>query len=53
MKQQRILICDRIAQVGIDILKELFAVDFKPGIAPEELLDSVHKYPTKTTFKLG
>lgn len=41
---QRILICDQIAQVGVDMLQDHFAIDLKCGIAPVELLNSIYKY---------
>lgn len=43
-ERQRLLICDPIAQVGIDMLHEHFAVDLKTSLNPNELLKIIHKY---------
>lgn len=43
-RRTRILICDPIARIGIDMLREHFEVDLRHGIHPDELLDVAHKY---------
>ena len=43
-QQTRILICDPIAQIGLDMLRENFKVDLRHGVHPDELLDVAHKY---------
>ncbi len=40
----KVLVAEKIAQVGIDILEEDFDVDFKPNMLPEELLECIHQY---------
>ncbi len=52
----RILICDAIAQVGIDMLQEHFDVDVKIGISKEELLDTIDRYQgvvVRSATKIG
>ncbi len=40
----KILIADKIAQVGIDLLKENFDVDLKTNMSPDVLLDCIEEY---------
>jgi len=44
VKRPRVLICDPIAEVGIEILQEVANVDVKPGPSPEELLEIIGGY---------
>lgn len=43
-RQPRVLICDRIADAGIELLREHADVDLKTGLSPEELLKIVGDY---------
>lgn len=43
-KRPRVLICDPIAQVGVDILQEYADVDVKTGLGPEELKAIIGDY---------
>lgn len=40
----RVLICDKIADVGIEMLQEHADVDVKTGLSPKELLDIIGDY---------
>ncbi len=43
-KRPRVLICDPIAEVGIEILQEVASVDVKPGLSPEDLAEIIGGY---------
>jgi len=43
-RRSRVLICDAIAEPGIDMLREHFDVDVKTGLAEDELCDIVGQY---------
>jgi len=40
----RILVCDSIAQVGIDMLRRVCDVDVRTGLSEEELTETVAGY---------
>ena len=40
----RVLVCDDLAQEGIDILKQEFEVDVKTKLREDELLEIIPKY---------
>ena len=40
----RVIICDSIAQIGIDMLQEYAAVDIKTGLSHDELIDTIGDY---------
>jgi len=42
--QIKILICDPVAEVGIDMLEEHFAVDLRSSLSSAELSNIAHKY---------
>jgi D-3-phosphoglycerate dehydrogenase len=44
MQRPRVLICDAIASVGIEMLQEYAEVDIKTGLKPEELMAIVDGY---------
>ncbi|HRV92302.1 MAG TPA: NAD(P)-dependent oxidoreductase [Anaerolineae bacterium] len=43
-RRPRVLICDRIADAGIDLLREHADVDVKIGLTPDELLKIIGSY---------
>ena len=43
-QRPRVLICDRIADDGINMLKEQAEVDVKTGLSPDELLQIIGNY---------
>lgn len=43
-QQPRVLICDKIADAGIEMLQEYAEVDVKTGLSPEELQKIVGRY---------
>ena len=40
----RVLVCDSVAQIGIDILSEHFTVDIRTGLEPTEFLNIIAYY---------
>ena len=44
VRRPKVLICDPIAQVGIEMLQEVAEVDVKPGLSPEELTVVIGDY---------
>ncbi len=44
MQKQRILVKEKIAERGIDILRKDFDVDYAPGMSAEELLENIAPY---------
>lgn len=43
-RRPRVLICDRIADAGIEMLQEVADVDVKTGLSPEELIGVIGDY---------
>ncbi|MFQ5611695.1 MAG: NAD(P)-dependent oxidoreductase [Anaerolineae bacterium] len=43
-RRPRVLICDPIAQAGVEMLQEHAEVDLKPGLSPGELLKIIGEY---------
>lgn len=43
-RRPRVLICDRIADAGVELLQEHTEVEFKTNLSPEELLDIIGNY---------
>lgn len=43
-RHPRVLVCDSIAQAGIEILREHAEVDIKTGLKPEELMNIISEY---------
>lgn len=43
-KRPQVLICDPIAEVGVEMLRAVATVDVKPGLSPEELLEIIGGY---------
>jgi phosphoglycerate dehydrogenase-like enzyme len=55
-KQARVLICDRIAEVGIELLQQEAEVDVKIGLSPAELQSIVGDYDAvvvRSATKIG
>ena len=44
IRRPKILIADKIADVGIDLLREHFDVDVRTGLPPEELREAISEY---------
>jgi phosphoglycerate dehydrogenase-like enzyme len=44
VRRPKVLICDPIAQVGLEMLQEVADVDVKPGLSPEELTAVIGDY---------
>ncbi len=44
IRRPRVLICDAIARVGIDMLQEVADVDIKTALSPEELVQTIGDY---------
>lgn len=44
MTRQKVIVTERIAEEGLDLLRQDLEVDFRDGIPREELLEIIHEY---------